>query len=163
MKLLSVMFPVFILSIVADQYSKYLAVESLGQAPIELLPGLFSLTLAYNRGAAFGFLGGLPDGIRQLALGCATLFALGTVLFMLVRYHSRSFWGCFSVALILGGAVGNIIDRARLGMVVDFLDVYWGDYHWPTFNIADSCICVGVAILIFLKTEATPPADQREA
>ena len=74
-------------------------------------------------------------------------------MYMLLRYHQRSFWGCFSIGMILGGACGNIIDRARLGMVVDFLDVYWGEYHWPTFNIADSCICVGVAILIFLKTE----------
>ena len=156
MKILPVMLPVFLFSIVSDQASKVWAVQTLGEKSIEVIPDLFSLTLAYNRGAAFGFLGDLPDGVRQIALGAATVLALGTVLFMLLKYHRQSIWGCLSIGMILGGAVGNIIDRVRLGMVIDFLDVYWGEYHWPTFNIADSCICVGVTILIFLKTEASP-------
>ena len=142
----------------ADQFSKYCAVSRLADSSIVVIPDLFSLTLAFNRGAAFGFLGGLPDGTRQLALGCATLCALAAILFMLIRYHRNSNLGCIAVGLVLGGAIGNIIDRIQMGVVVDFLDVYWREYHWPTFNIADSCICVGVAVLILLKTDH-PPAS----
>ena len=137
----------------ADQISKLYAVEILVDKQIELIPELFSLTLAYNKGAAFGVMSNLPDGWRQMALGLATVLAVGAVLFMWVKYHRHSMLGTLSVGFILGGAVGNIIDRARLGMVVDFLDVFWGDLHWPTFNLADSCICVGVAILLMLKGE----------
>jgi signal peptidase II len=146
----------FIVALV-DQVTKYYAVLVLSTKEIVIIPDFFSLVLAYNRGAAFGFMSGLPDGIRQLALGIATAAAIGAVIYMWFHYHKSSFFGGLSVGLILGGAIGNIIDRVRLGMVVDFLDVYVGSYHWPTFNVADSCICVGVAILVFLKNDLKEP------
>ena len=155
MKIINIIVPIVLLVVVADQVTKFAAVANLQEAGIEVIPQFFSLTLAYNKGAAFGFLSGLPDGVRQLALGATTVVAIAAVLFMLLRYYRDSVWGCLSIGLILGGALGNIIDRVRLGMVVDFLDVYWNTLHWPTFNIADSCICVGVAVLFFLKGEKT--------
>ncbi len=156
MKLFKILAPTITLTIVADQWSKIWAVETLTQRSIPVIADLFSLTLAYNPGAAFGFMSGLPEGMRQVVLSLAILLALAAIFYMLLRYHRDSALGCFAVGLVLGGAVGNIIDRMRIGVVVDFLDVYWGEYHWPTFNIADSCICVGVAILVFLRTDKVP-------
>jgi signal peptidase II len=155
MKIINTIVPIVAFVVVADQLSKFAAVARLQEASIDVIPGLFSLTLAYNKGAAFGFLSGLPDGVRQFALAATTVVAIAAVLFMLLRYYRDSVWGCVSIGLILGGALGNIIDRVRLGMVVDFLDVYWDTLHWPTFNVADSCICIGVAVLFFLKGDKT--------
>ncbi len=159
MKLITIMAPVLLVTVMADQFSKYCAVSHLAANSMVVIPDFFSLTLAFNRGAAFGFMGTLPDGTRQFALGAATLCALAAIMFMLFRYHRDSTLGCAAVGLVLGGALGNIIDRVQMGVVVDFLDVYWKDYHWPTFNVADSCICVGVAVLILLKTDKPAVAE----
>ena len=102
-------------------------------------------------GAAFGLLSGLEDGTRQLVLMLTTGGALIVVFyFLLFEFYSNSF-GRLALAMILGGAMGNIIDRIRLGKVVDFLDFYIKDMHWPAFNLADSAICVAVFILILIK------------
>lgn len=143
-----------------DQFTKYLVLQNLRRGEvIPLIPDFFNLTLTFNRGAAFGLLSGLPEGTRQLVLAATTLIALTAVLFFLVRDFHGEAVAHYSMALILGGAFGNVIDRVRLGEVVDFLDVYWGAYHWPAFNIADSAICIGVAILLLKKPRARPVKD----
>ena len=148
MKIINIIVPIVLLVVVADQVTKFAAVANLQEAGIEVIPQFFSLTLAYNKGAAFGFLSGLPDGVRQLALGATTVVAIAAVLFMLLRYYRDSVWGCLSIGLILGGALGNLYDRITLGHVVDFIVVHYQDNYWPAFNLADSAITLGAFILI---------------
>lgn len=142
----------FLVVVILDQYTKYLVVANLTlHETIELVPGFFNLILTYNKGAAFGLLADLPDTIRYIALTVTTLIALSAVVYFLLRDYREDFIAQIALSFIVGGAVGNILDRVRLGMVVDFLDVYYNNYHWPAFNVADSAICLGVAVLLFRK------------
>jgi signal peptidase II len=113
-----------------------------------VLEGFFNLVLVFNKGAAFGFLSDVGDGLRHILLGLTTAIALGTVVYLLLVDYFHDTVARGALGLIIGGAIGNIIDRIRFGQVVDFLDFYYGSYHWPAFNVADSAICVGVAFLI---------------
>lgn len=143
---------VCLLVIGADQISKHYILQtfSLGEI-LPVIPRLFNLTLTFNPGAAFGLWGGVAEGWRQIILGITTCAALGVVFYFLRQPSYRNKLTQTALASILGGALGNIIDRFRHdGTVVDFLDFYWGGTHWPAFNIADSAICIGVALLILL-------------
>ncbi len=136
-------------TVAADQTTKAIVLSSF--TPGELLPiidGLFNLTLTFNYGAAFGLWSWLTPGTRELVLGLTILCAMGLVSFFLTRPYYRTISAQLALSAILGGAIGNVIDRMRLGAVVDFLDFYVGSYHWPAFNVADSAICVGVAVLL---------------
>lgn len=128
---------------------------------IPIVPNLFSLTYIRNPGAAFGLLAGSSNAFRMVFFGLTSIFALALLGTILFRMPERDWIGRLSVAGILGGAIGNLIDRLRYGEVIDFLDVYIDPYHWPAFNVADSAITVGVIFLIvhfaFEKKE-TPPA-----
>ena len=110
---------------------------------IPVIPGLLQFVYAENTGAAFSFMTG-----RTTALGFISLAASVALYLFWKTLPAREVWGRVAVALIFSGAVGNLIDRFFRGYVVDFIDAYYGSYHWPTFNIADSCICVGAAILV---------------
>jgi signal peptidase II len=135
-----------------DQISKTVITQEIGvHDTIVVIPGFFHLILTYNRGAAFGIFGGLPDTVRYLVLGVTTVGAIAAVVYFLVREFRNVPSAHIALAAILGGALGNLIDRLRLGAVIDFLDFFWGTYHWPAFNIADSAICVGVAWLLILQ------------
>lgn len=143
------------LVVMLDQVTKYLATAFIPESTIAVngaipvIPEVFNLVLTFNKGAAFGIFGQIAnDTYRHLVLGAAILCALGSLWFFL-REFGRTFLGRLALALILGGAIGNVIDRVRVGAVIDFLDFYRGSYHWPAFNIADSCICVGVGLVIF--------------
>ena len=143
--------PIVTAVVVIDQYTKSLIEHSL--QPFEIVPvidGFFNLTLYYNRGAAFGMFHSLPDGTRQLVLWGVSTLAVSAVLFFLIREYHAHRVGKMSLSLILGGAIGNGIDRANRGEVVDFLDFYVGSYHWPAFNVADSAITVGAVILVLV-------------
>lgn len=150
-KMLAIVCAIVAVVVVLDQATKFMILWYLPPEGFPVIPGFFDLTLAYNKGAAFGMLADLPDGTRQILLALTTILALIAVVFLLWRYYIGSCLGTFALSMVLGGAIGNIIDRVRIGMVVDFLDFYWGLYHYPAFNIADSAICIGVAILFFLK------------
>jgi signal peptidase II len=115
---------------------------------IPVIEGLFNLTHVLNPGGAFGFLAGQGPLVRQSLFVVATLLAVGLILYYF--HHTPPGYRALAAAftLILGGAVGNLIDRLRFGEVVDFLDFYIGRYHWPAFNIADSAITVGIGIFI---------------
>lgn len=141
---------IFLVVLVLDQLTKYLALSylTLGQ-PIEVVQGLFNLTLVFNPGAAFGLFSGLPDVQRRVALVLVSLLAIGIVLRFLVKDAKEDGILQCGLLMVLGGAVGNIIDRFRFDSVVDFLDFYLGNWHWPAFNVADSAICVGVSLLMF--------------
>jgi len=115
----------------------------------EIIPGLFHLTYLTNRGAAFGFLNGDYGVWRQAFFVGVALVAMAMMI-SLLRQMRDDTWSVVAIALIFGGAVGNLIDRLRLGSVVDFLDVFWGEHHWPAFNLADSAITVGVGIFLIV-------------
>ena len=132
--------------ILFDQLSKILVVKTLGYAmPHPLLP-CFNLTLIFNPGAAFGFLAWAAGWQRWAFTGLGVLATL--VICYLLRRHGQQKMFSLALAMILGGALGNVLDRLRLGHVVDFLDFHIGYWHWPAFNLADSAITVGAVLLI---------------
>ena len=134
--------------LVLDLLTKHLALERLPPGrPVHVVDGFFSLTLVMNPGLAFGMLAGTPAGWRWLValLSIGALTVLAVVGLRMLPTGGR--FTPLALGLIFGGAVGNLIDRARFGAVVDFLDFYWRGYHWPAFNVADSAITVGVALL----------------
>jgi len=143
-----VKFFLFILILVLDQVTKYLAVSYLSGGVVkEVVPEFFNLVLVYNPGAAFGMFAGLGDEIRRFVLLGMTAIALVVVLFMQKEVKGDRL-SEVALVVILAGAIGNLIDRVRFDSVIDFLDLYIGQYHWPAFNIADSAICIGVALLL---------------
>jgi signal peptidase II len=131
-----------------DQVTKLWAEAALaGRPPLNLLPHL-DLRLAYNTGAAFSFLSDAGGWQRWFFVGLASLVS-GILLVWLARLPARERLTGAALALVIGGAVGNLIDRLLYGHVIDFIDVYWdASLHWPAFNIADSAISVGVVLLV---------------
>jgi signal peptidase II len=140
----------FLLVLILDQWTKFYAAEhlQLGE-PVSLIDGIFNLTLVYNPGAAFGMFSGLPDMWRRIVLALVSGLALLVVMRFFFREAKDDNMSQCALMTILAGALGNLIDRYRFDSVVDFLDFYWGQYHWPAFNVADSAISVGVSILMF--------------
>lgn len=116
--------------------------------PYHVIPGWFDLNLVYNPGAAFGIFTTFHDSVRRFALVAVSAAAIVVILHLLLAEARHDFIAQFGIALILGGAFGNILDRWRFDAVVDFLDVFYGEYHWPAFNIADSAISIGACFLI---------------
>ena len=144
--------------LILDQAAKWLALRRLPPgAPMSVIDGFFSLTLVMNPGLAFGMLGTVPRGWRWVValLSIAALGVLAAVATRLLPEGGRV--AAVAVGMIFGGAAGNLIDRARFGAVVDFLDFYWRGWHWPAFNVADSAISVGVALLALRMLTAPPP------
>ena len=136
--------------IVLDQITKSMATASLElYRPLEILP-VFNLTLAHNTGAAFSFLSD-AGGWQRWFFSVLAIGVSGVLLVWLKRMDPSERWQAASVSLILGGAIGNVIDRLRLGYVVDFLQLHWDDSYFPAFNIADSAISVGATIFIALS------------
>ena len=133
--------------VIADQATKVAAVALLDPASsVELIPTL-DLVLAYNTGAAFSFLSTAGGWQRWLFIGLAVAIC-GFILHWLRDLPRGARWFPLALSLILGGAVGNVIDRIRIGAVVDFIDFHVGGWHWPAFNVADSAICIGAALLV---------------
>ena len=144
--------------VVVDQIVKLIALDRLAPGlPVDVVPGLIALTLVRNPGLAFGLLAGIPAGWRWV-VGLLSLLALIVLLRVALRVLPRGGWReQTAIGLIFGGAVGNLIDRTRYGSVVDFVDVYFRGWHWPAFNVADSAITVGVALLALgLVTDKSP-------
>jgi signal peptidase II len=132
--------------VVLDQASKWAALKYLVRhAEVQVLPFL-NFTLAFNAGAAFGFLSDQP-GWQHFLFVTIALVAIGVITYIL-RASVKHLWQAWSLTLILAGAVGNLIDRLRFGYVVDFIDVVFGGWHFWTFNIADSAISIGAAMLV---------------
>lgn len=130
-----------------DQGSKLLADARLVfHEPVALLP-FFNLRLAYNTGAAFSFLGNAGGWQRWFFAGISVL-VVGVLLVWMRRLKPEQWQLSLAFALIIGGALGNLIDRLAYGHVIDFIDVYYNTWHWPTFNIADSAITIGAGLLL---------------
>ena len=134
---------------VIDQITKLLIMENFslyGQKTI--IPGLFNLVYVTNTGAAFGFLAGEKSWLRQFFFIGVAIVALAVIVYAYSELRGQGKIFAYSLGLIGGGAVGNLIDRLRYGSVVDFLDFYLGSHHWPAFNAADSAITVGVGLFL---------------
>lgn len=139
--------------IVLDQLSKQIAVRMLElHQPVPIIPSL-NLTLTYNTGAAFSFLSD-AGGWQRWFFAAVTVVVAAIIIVWLWRLKSGQRWLACALALVLGGALGNLWDRVATGAVVDFIDVYYRSWHWPAFNLADSAICVGaVMVLVSVFTE----------
>ncbi|CAK0384925.1 signal peptidase II [Burkholderia pseudomallei] len=133
--------------ILFDQLTKIAVLKTFAYGTMHALTPFFNLTLIYNRGAAFGFLA-TAGGWQRWAFTALGIGATLVICYLLKRHgHQRLF--SLSLALILGGALGNVIDRLIYGHVIDFLDFHVGAWHWPAFNLADSAITVGAVLLIY--------------
>ncbi len=151
--------PLIGLIIALDQATKYWVTKRI--RPYETIPvikGFFNLTYVRNKGAAFSLFAGAPDGLRTAFFIAVTIAAIVIIAVLIVKTRERLMLAAY--ALILAGAAGNLIDRVRHGDVVDFIQWYVKTWYWPSFNVADSAITVGVALLVvdmlfIKKPEAT--------
>lgn len=130
---------------------------------IVVIGGFFNITYIRNPGAAFGFLATASPAFRYTFFLAVTVAAILLILYYMGRSRRDEPLLVFSLALILAGAVGNLIDRIRLGEVIDFLDVYVGAYHWPAFNFADTSICLGAALLVLQMMRGRTEAEEHPA
>ena len=141
-----------------DQASKHLAVKHLADVPPKvIIPDFFNLVLVHNRGAAFGFLNS-PDIDWQFWVFLAATFAGCGLIVYLMRSLPPNRVLTVGLAGILGGAMGNLVDRVRFRAVVDFLDFYYGEWHWPAFNVADIGICAGAGLVLLIMWKSNSPA-----
>lgn len=138
------------LVIVLDQWTKYLVLEHFRHGEtLSVISGFFSLTYIKNTGAAFGILATADPAFRVPFFVIVPLAALVAIGMIFRKLPPNDLKLSTALSLVIGGAIGNLIDRVQLGFVVDFLDFHWKyKYHFPAFNVADSAICVGVAILM---------------
>lgn len=142
--------------LVLDQLTKLLVRTQIAlNDSIEIVPGFLNLVHVRNTGAAFGFLNGVDLGYKQFLMTAIALVALLAIGLYAWRVGSHERLARAGLALILGGAVGNLIDRASVGYVVDFVDAYWRSYHFWAFNVADAAITVGACLLILDMFVAT--------
>ena len=136
-----------LLVVVLDQWSKHWIVANFREYEVLTVWPVFNLTLVYNTGAAFSFLSDAGGWQRWFFVTVGVLVSLVMVIW-LARLQPRERWTGLGLALVVGGAVGNLIDRVMLGKVVDFLQWHWQDWYWPSFNLADSAITLGVILLL---------------
>jgi len=132
--------------VLLDQLAKLTVERLFDYGDVHPVTGFFNLVLTYNRGAAFSFLAGASGWQKQFLTAIAIVASL-IILFLLARHGAQKLFS-LALALILGGAVGNVIDRIAYGHVIDFLDFHWRGWHWPAFNVADSAIVCGAGLLI---------------
>ena len=135
--------------IVADQIVKAVVLALLQPyQPHEVIPDLLNWTLAFNTGAAFSFLHD-ESGWQRWLFSLLAIVVSGVLVRWLATIARSDWRNALPLSLVIGGALGNLIDRLRFGQVTDFIDVYWGDAHFPAFNVADSAITVGAGLLIW--------------
>lgn len=134
--------------VILDQLSKIAIVGLFAGGALgdrEIVTSFFNLSLTYNRGISFGLFNGAA-GVNAMVFSLAAAAIVAVLVYWLA--HAASPLLAVAIGLVIGGAVGNVIDRLRLGAVVDFLDFHVGAVHWPAFNVADSAICIGVAAML---------------
>jgi signal peptidase II len=144
-------FVILVAAVVAmDQLVKALIIKAVpAYQTVSVIPGFFNLTHIYNTGGAFGFLSGNTSSYQQLFFLTASIVAVFLILYLYSQTPPNYKFLGIGFSLILGGALGNLADRIRIGKVVDFLDFHIMDLHWPSFNIADSAITIGIFIFLY--------------
>jgi len=152
---LPVAWGVIFLLFLADQASKWAVVHQIGfQEAVSVIPGFFSLTHVYNTGAAFSM---MHDSNRFFTILSVAVFGA----MILLRRHFQGLLMEWGWVLILSGILGNVTDRILRGHVVDFLDFQFGNYHWPAFNVADSCICVAAGLFLISGFSSDDGVDKK--
>ncbi len=145
-------FTVFFAVIAVDQISKLWIAGFLGLYESKaIVPGFFHLVHVTNTGAAFSMLADIESSWRHYFFVTVSSVAILALSVAALRYFRSNKWYVAAFSLIAGGAAGNLIDRVRLGAVVDFLDFQLAGYHWPAFNVADSCICTGAVLFLLMN------------
>lgn len=148
---LAILFLILLPGVALDQASKYLVMKHLRLGSVvPVIKGFFNLVHIRNRGAAFGLLSSLSPDFAWLFFIVTTSLVLLVVGYLWYKLKETATLAALGYSLIIAGAMGNLIDRLRWGEVVDFLDFYLGRYHWPAFNVADSLVCLGAALLIWV-------------
>ena len=140
-----------VLLVALDQGAKMIIVRTIRfYSSIPVITGFFSLTHIHNKGAIFGMFNQTDGPLITIVLTAASLIALGMVIVYFFKTPASEKWMKISLSLILAGALGNLTDRVFRGYVIDFLEFYVKRYHWPTFNVADSCISIGALLLVIV-------------
>jgi signal peptidase II len=149
--------------IILDQISKLMVAGHIrNNQSIQVIENFFSLIHTRNRGMAFGLMNRPEPGLISYTLIAASITAIVLIVFWFTTFKGEEKRLIPGLSIILGGAVGNLIDRLRLGEVIDFLDFYIGDYHWPAFNVADSAITVGVIFIVINILFLGPQDSEKE-
>jgi len=150
------------LIIIADQISKFLIKSNLNlYEKINIINGFFQIKYIRNSGAVWGLFSNSPNSLIPKLITLLSIIALIIVLFYFLKIESSCILELTSLSLIMGGALGNLVDRVTQGSVVDFLEFYIGKYHWPTFNVADFFISTGVILLIFSLWRGKCPSTSK--
>ena len=135
--------------LILDQISKLIVIASLGpHQTLTVIPGFFNIVLVKNKGMAFGIFSQISSMLFYYLLLSVTIIAVAAVFFFFFTLKENQGWMALGLSLILGGALGNLADRARLGYVIDFLDFVLKNYHWHTFNVADSAVTAGAFCIL---------------
>ena len=144
-------YPLLVLIVlIADQWSKWIVARTIPlNGSISVIPDFFDIVHVRNRGAIFGFFSGAENSVVTIILTSTSLAAFLLVVYYFFKTPASEKLLKFSLTLIMAGAMGNLFDRIFRGYVIDFLDVFIKRWHWPSFNIADSCITVGALLLIY--------------
>jgi signal peptidase II len=157
---LAIILPLLVTGLVLDQVTKLWVMLTLPLgSQVSLIPGLLNLVHVHNKGVAFGLLSGWSTEFAWLFFVATTGLVVVVVGYLMWRLPEGHWSAVLGYSLILTGALGNLIDRVRLGEVVDFIDVYWRHYHWPAFNVADSLVCVGAALMVWVIIREENTAD----
>lgn len=151
---------VALVTLAVDQWSKWYIINRVlsAEAPVYEVFPFFNLVMVWNHGISFGM---FAAARQPLILIIVSIIVMGILLVWL--HKSTSPWLSAALGLVIGGAMGNVWDRLKFGAVADFLDVYWGQYHWPAFNIADSAIFIGVVLLTLHTMFTDENSDQKES
>lgn len=145
--------------LVLDQFTKHVVETRIRLYDVvTVVPGFFNITHVRNKGAAFGILSGLPEFWRSAFFIVVTIVALVAIIALILKTNDRL--PVYAFSLIAGGAMGNLIDRVRYGEVVDFIQWYVRSHYWPSFNVADSAITIGVVLLAIEMLFGTSPKSQ---
>jgi signal peptidase II len=148
--------------LVLDQWTKGVVMRTFQvHESREVVSGLFDLTYVQNSGAAFGLFASVDSSVKAIVLNSVAVLVFLIVSAYALRSSHKSIRLQVGLALILGGAVGNLLDRVRFTYVVDFLDFSISGHHWPAFNVADSAICVGVALLFLDMLQKEEEAEEK--
>lgn len=143
---------VLVVTVALDQLTKAWVIDSFQlYESREVIPGFFNLVYVTNSGAAFSLLADVDSPWRHYFFLAVGILAVAGITVACWKMAKVNWYYCPALALIAGGALGNLIDRIRFGSVIDFLDVYIGRYHWPAFNVADSAICIGAAMFLIVN------------
>jgi len=148
---LAVLIPVLVVGLALDLVSKLMVLHYLPLgAQVPVIKGFVNLVHVHNKGAAFGMMANWSVEFARLFFVGTTTLVLAVVGYFWWRLPEDRWQAALGYSLIMAGALGNLMDRVRLGEVVDFLDVHWGRYHWPAFNVADSLVCLGAGVLVWV-------------